>query len=49
MPATPSRIFDLGADSLLAQTLEVRKMRERGILIVTYQYVMVAHEESPIA
>jgi glutamate-1-semialdehyde 2,1-aminomutase len=49
MPATPKMTFDLGADTSLAQTLFVRKMRARGILVSTYYYLMVAHEESHIA
>jgi hypothetical protein len=41
-------VFDLGPDAPLAQTLYVRKMRERGYLVATYYYVMLAHEESRI-
>ena len=49
MPATPSMTFDLGADAPLAQALYSRKMQERGVLVGTYHYLMVAHEESHIA
>lgn len=49
MPATPKMTFDLGADASLVQTLFVQKMRARGILVSTYYYLMVAHEESHIA
>ena len=48
MPATPTMVFDLGPDAPLAQTLYVRKMRERGYLVATYYYVMLAHEEPRI-
>jgi glutamate-1-semialdehyde 2,1-aminomutase len=48
MPATPTMVFDLGADAPLAQTLYVRKMRERGFLVATYYYVMLAHDEPKI-
>jgi glutamate-1-semialdehyde 2,1-aminomutase len=48
MPATPTMVFDLGPDTPLAQTLYVRKMRERGFLVATYHYVMLAHDESRI-
>ena len=41
--------FDLGADAPLAQALYSRKMQERGVLVGTYHYLMVAHEESHIA
>lgn len=46
MPAIPTMTFNLGADAPLAQTLYVRKMRERGFLVATYHYVMLAHDES---
>jgi glutamate-1-semialdehyde 2,1-aminomutase len=48
MPAIPTMVFDLGPDTPLAQTLYVRKMRERGFLVATYHYVMLAHDESRI-
>ena len=40
--------FDLGPDAPLAQALFVRKMRERGFLVSTYYYVMLAHDEPKI-
>jgi len=49
MPATPTMVFDLGADAPLAQTLYVRKMRERGFLVATYYYIMLAHDDTRIA
>ena len=49
MPATPTMVFDLGADAPLAQTLYVRKMRERGFLVAGYYYVMLAHDDTRIA
>ncbi|MBI2498243.1 MAG: aminotransferase class III-fold pyridoxal phosphate-dependent enzyme [Opitutae bacterium] len=49
MPAAPTMAFDLGVDAPLAQTLYVRKMRERGVLAGTCYYLMVAHEESHFA
>ncbi|SDS48242.1 aminotransferase class III-fold pyridoxal phosphate-dependent enzyme [Opitutus sp. GAS368] len=48
MPATPTMNFDLGADAPLAQALYVRKMRERGFLVSSYYYVMLAHDEPKI-
>jgi glutamate-1-semialdehyde 2,1-aminomutase len=48
MPAIPTMVFDLGPDTPLAQTLYVRKMRERGFLVATYHYVMLAHDEARI-
>ncbi len=48
MPATPTMTFGLGADTPLAQALYVRKMRERGFLVATYYYVMLAHDESKV-
>lgn len=48
MPPTPTMVFDLGADAPLAQALYVRKMRERGFLVATYYYVMLAHDEPRI-
>jgi glutamate-1-semialdehyde 2,1-aminomutase len=48
MPATPTMNFDLGADAPLALTLYVRKMRERGFLVASYYYVMLAHDEGKI-
>jgi len=49
MPATPTLVFDLGADAPLAQTLYVRKMRERGFLVASYYYIMLAHDDTRIA
>ena len=49
MPATPTMVFDLGADAPLAQTLYVRKMRERGFLVASYYYIMLAHDDTRIA
>ncbi len=46
MPATPTMVFGLGADTPLAQTLYVRKMGERGFLVSTQYYVMLAHDEA---
>ncbi len=48
MPATPTMVFDLGADAPLAQTLYVRKMRERGFLVSTFHYVMLAHDDAKV-
>jgi glutamate-1-semialdehyde 2,1-aminomutase len=49
MPATPTLTFDLGADAPLAQTLYTRKMQQRGLLVSSYFYLMVAHAETHIA
>ena len=49
MPATPTMVFNLGPDAPLAQTLYVRKMRERGFLVASYYYLMLAHDEARIA
>ncbi len=48
MPATPTMNFDLGADAPLAKTLYVRKMLERGFLVSSSHYVMLAHDEAKI-
>ena len=48
MPPTPTMNFDLGADAPLALTLYVRKMRERGFLVASYYYVMLAHDEAKV-
>ncbi|WP_414660622.1 aminotransferase class III-fold pyridoxal phosphate-dependent enzyme [Horticoccus sp. 23ND18S-11] len=48
MPATPTMTFGLGADTPLAQALYVRKMRERGFLVASYYYVMLAHDEAKV-
>ena len=48
MPATPTMTFDLGEDAPLALVLYVRKMRERGFLVSSYYYVMLAHDESKV-
>ena len=49
MPATPIIRFDLGADAPLAQVHYVRKMRERGFLVSSIFYLMLAHEQECIA
>ncbi len=49
MPATPTMTFNLGADAPLAQALYVRKMRERGFLVASYHYIMLAHDDGKIA
>jgi glutamate-1-semialdehyde 2,1-aminomutase len=49
MPSTPSVTFDLGDDTSLAQTIYVRRMRERGILAFATYYLMLAHEDQHIA
>jgi len=49
LPPVPTLSFDLGADTALASTLFARKMRERGFLVGTNYYVMLAHEEAMIA
>lgn len=49
MPAVPTMSFNLGPDAPLAQALYVRRMRERGFLVASYHYVMLAHEEDQIA
>ena len=48
MPATPTMNFDLGADAPLAQALYVRKMGERGFLVASCYYVMLAHDEAKV-
>ncbi len=45
MPTTPTLTFNLGPDAPLAQTLYVRRMRERGFLVASYSYVMLAQED----
>ena len=49
MPAVTTMTFNLGEDAPLAQALYVRKMRERGFLVATYHYLMLAHDEQKIA
>jgi glutamate-1-semialdehyde 2,1-aminomutase len=49
MPAAPTMGFNLGDDTPLAQTLYVRKMRERGVLVGSCYYVMLAHEDAHVA
>jgi glutamate-1-semialdehyde 2,1-aminomutase len=49
MPATPTFTFNLGPDAPLAQTLYVRKMRQRGFLVAGYTYLMLAHHENDLA
>jgi glutamate-1-semialdehyde 2,1-aminomutase len=48
MPSTPTMSFDLGVDAPLALVLYIRKMRERGFLVASYYYVMLAHDETRI-
>jgi len=48
MPVLPTMTFDLGEDAPLAQALYVRKMRERGFLVASYHYVMLAHDEAKV-
>ena len=45
MPTTPTLTFNLGPDAPLAQTLYVRRMRERGFLVASYSYVMLAQAD----
>jgi glutamate-1-semialdehyde 2,1-aminomutase len=47
-PATPTMVFDLGPDASQAQSLYVRRMRERGYLVSSSYYVMWAHDEPRI-
>lgn len=49
MPATPFMSFDLGSESSLAQTLYVRAMQSRGFLVMSYSYIMLAHDDERIA
>jgi len=49
MPTTPTFTFRLGADAPLAQTLYVRKMRQRGFLVAGYIYLMLAHTDRDLA
>ena len=49
MPATTTMTFNLGEDAPLAQSLYVRKMRERGFLVASYHYLMLAHDDAKIA
>lgn len=49
MPVTPSFGFNLEDDTSLAQPLFVRKMLERGFLVSTFCYLMLAHDEEKIA
>ena len=44
MPPTPTLTFDLASESRLAQRIYVRKMRERGFLVSSVLYLMLAHE-----
>jgi glutamate-1-semialdehyde 2,1-aminomutase len=48
MPSTPTMTFDLGAQAPLAQTLYGRKMRIRGILVTSYYYLMLAHDDAKL-
>jgi glutamate-1-semialdehyde 2,1-aminomutase len=45
MPSTPTLTFGLGPDSPLAQTLYIRRMRERGFLVAGYSYMMLAQRD----
>jgi glutamate-1-semialdehyde 2,1-aminomutase len=48
MPSTPTITFELGADAPLVQKLYVRKMCERGLLVSSIFYLMLAHEQEYI-
>jgi len=48
MPSTPTLTFGLGADAPLAQTLFSRQMRQRGILVASYYYLMLAHDDGKL-
>jgi glutamate-1-semialdehyde 2,1-aminomutase len=48
MPATPTMHFQLGADTSAAEILFVRKMCQRGVLVSSIFYIMLAHEERHI-
>jgi glutamate-1-semialdehyde 2,1-aminomutase len=48
MPSTPTLAFGLGADAPLAQTLFSRQMRQRGILVASYYYLMLAHDDGKL-
>ncbi len=43
MPCAPSLAFDLGKDAPSAKALMVRKLLERGFVVSTQMYVMMAH------
>jgi len=49
MPATPTMTFGLGAEASQAQTLYGRRMRDRGFIVASYYYVMLAHEDAHVA
>ncbi len=49
LSVTPTLAFGLGTDAPLAQALYVRKMRERGLLVSSCCYLMLAHDEEKIA
>ena len=49
LPATTTVAFDLGAMSRSVQTRYVQKMRERGFLVSSYFYLMLAHDEDCIS
>jgi glutamate-1-semialdehyde 2,1-aminomutase len=49
MPSTPTLAFDLGPAASFAKTLYIRKMRERGFLVTTVFFLMLAHEPEHIA
>jgi glutamate-1-semialdehyde 2,1-aminomutase len=44
MPPTPTLTFDLGSKSSLAKSICIRKMCERGFLISSVFFLMLAHE-----
>jgi glutamate-1-semialdehyde 2,1-aminomutase len=46
MASTPSVTFGLGGDASLAQTVFVRRMQQRGFLVMSTYYVMLAHRET---
>jgi hypothetical protein len=49
MPSTPTLAFDLGPDAPPAKTFYIRKMRERGFLVTTVFFLMLAHEPHHMA
>jgi glutamate-1-semialdehyde 2,1-aminomutase len=48
MASTPTMNFNLGTDSPLAQVVYVRKMQQRGFLVSSYHYVMLAHDDDKV-
>ncbi len=49
MASTPSASFDLGPDASLALTVFVRRMQERGYLVMSTFYLMLAHDDADYA